>query len=62
MSEHQDDLMEILRELDISFSINPYLVRGLDYYTRTAFEIKTGSWERKMLWQEEEDMTIYLLL
>lgn len=40
--EHQDDLMEILRELDISFSINPYLVRGLDYYTRTAFEIKTG--------------------
>jgi len=40
--EHQDDLIEILRELDISFSINPYLVRGLDYYTRTAFEIKTG--------------------
>ena len=34
--------MEILKELGIPFSINPYLVRGLDYYTRTAFEIKTG--------------------
>ncbi len=40
--EHQENLMEILKELGIPFSINPYLVRGLDYYTRTAFEIKTG--------------------
>ena len=31
-----------MRELDIPFSLNPYLVRGLDYYTRTAFEVKTG--------------------
>lgn len=28
-----------LAALDISFTINPRLVRGLDYYTRTAFEI-----------------------
>ncbi len=27
---------------DIDFTIDPYLVRGLDYYTRTAFEIKTN--------------------
>lgn len=39
---HQETLEEILRELDIPFSLNPYLVRGLDYYTRTAFEVKTG--------------------
>ncbi len=28
-----------LNNLDIPFSINPKLVRGLDYYTHTAFEI-----------------------
>ncbi len=38
--EHFDQLQAILREADISFSINPFLVRGLDYYTKTVFEIK----------------------
>jgi histidyl-tRNA synthetase len=28
-----------LSEFEIKYSINPYLVRGLDYYTRTVFEI-----------------------
>jgi len=28
-----------LDELDISYSEDPHLVRGLDYYTRTAFEL-----------------------
>jgi histidyl-tRNA synthetase len=27
--------------MDISFIVNPMLVRGLDYYTRTTFEIQT---------------------
>ncbi|MCK9927205.1 ATP phosphoribosyltransferase regulatory subunit, partial [Frankia sp. Mgl5] len=26
--------------LEIPFTVNPRLVRGLDYYTQTAFEIK----------------------
>ncbi|HEX3883532.1 MAG TPA: histidine--tRNA ligase [Stellaceae bacterium] len=30
-----------LRELGISFQLNPRLVRGLDYYTHTAFEFVT---------------------
>ena len=31
-----------LEFLEIPFTVNPKLVRGLDYYTHTAFEIKSG--------------------
>jgi histidyl-tRNA synthetase len=34
---------ELLRSADIPFEIDPKLVRGLDYYTRTTFEIVSGS-------------------
>jgi histidyl-tRNA synthetase len=37
-SEHFSTLRRTLKRLDISFNIDPRLVRGLDYYTRTAFE------------------------
>lgn len=37
--EHFIKVLEYLDELDISYSLNPYLVRGLDYYNRTVFEI-----------------------
>ncbi|MEI6157612.1 MAG: ATP phosphoribosyltransferase regulatory subunit, partial [Atribacterota bacterium] len=39
---HQDELMDNLARTGVSVIINPYLVRGLDYYIKTAFEIKTG--------------------
>jgi histidyl-tRNA synthetase len=32
-----------LKKLKIPFVVNKRLVRGLDYYTRTTFEIQTGS-------------------
>ena len=38
-SEHFASLQRILGEMGISFVHDPLLVRGLDYYTRTAFEI-----------------------
>jgi histidyl-tRNA synthetase len=38
-----DLVMESLAKLDIPFVIDKQLVRGLDYYTRTAFEIQTTS-------------------
>jgi histidyl-tRNA synthetase len=34
-----------LDELDLPYTINPRLVRGLDYYTKTVFEIWSGSEE-----------------
>ncbi|MBT8364855.1 MAG: histidine--tRNA ligase, partial [Deltaproteobacteria bacterium] len=38
-----DQVMDSLTKLDVPFSIDKQLVRGLDYYTRTAFEIQTTS-------------------
>ncbi|MFN8010683.1 MAG: histidine--tRNA ligase [Holophagaceae bacterium] len=36
---HHDRVKELLTRLGIPFEENPRLVRGLDYYTRTAFEL-----------------------
>ncbi|HJW34396.1 MAG TPA: histidine--tRNA ligase [Holophagaceae bacterium] len=36
---HHDRLKGLLTSLGIPFEENPRLVRGLDYYTRTAFEV-----------------------
>jgi len=36
--EHFDAVCNALRALGIDFKINPRLVRGLDYYSRTVFE------------------------
>lgn len=35
---HFKELLEYLEELEIPFELDPALVRGLDYYTRTVFE------------------------
>ncbi len=37
--EHFDELIFRLQTLEIPYTLNPNLVRGLDYYTRTAFEV-----------------------
>ena len=37
--DHFDTVLEYLDYLDIDFTINPKMVRGLDYYTKTTFEI-----------------------
>lgn len=39
---HFAKVQSLLNELNISFSINSRMVRGLDYYTKTAFEVKTN--------------------
>lgn len=36
---HFDSLLSFLDLLGISYKINPDMVRGLDYYTRTTFEV-----------------------
>ena len=36
---HFDQVLQLLTDLGISYQLNPRLVRGLDYYTHTAFEI-----------------------
>ncbi|RTE08285.1 histidine--tRNA ligase [Paenibacillus whitsoniae] len=39
---HFNQVKEHLAAMDIPFRINPRLVRGLDYYTHTAFEYKAA--------------------
>jgi histidyl-tRNA synthetase len=36
--KHFEDVQGLLKEVDVPFSLDARLVRGLDYYTRTAFE------------------------
>lgn len=36
---HFKEVLEFLDEIKIPYNLNPYLVRGLDYYTKTVFEI-----------------------
>jgi len=37
--KHFKEVLEFLDELQLPYTLNPYLVRGLDYYTKTVFEI-----------------------
>jgi histidyl-tRNA synthetase len=40
--KHFESVQHLLVELGVGFSLEPRLVRGLDYYTRTAFEFVAG--------------------
>ena len=40
---HFDAVKEILTNVGVPFTLNDRLVRGLDYYTRTAFEFTHGA-------------------
>ncbi|MBV9387930.1 MAG: histidine--tRNA ligase [Chroococcidiopsidaceae cyanobacterium CP_BM_ER_R8_30] len=39
---HFEQVQQLLSDLGIDYQLNPRLVRGLDYYTNTAFEIQSG--------------------
>jgi histidyl-tRNA synthetase len=41
--QHFDQVKEILASAGVPFTLNDRLVRGLDYYTRTAFEFTHGA-------------------
>ncbi len=36
--QHMDELEAYLQEMGIEYEIDPHIVRGLDYYTRTVYE------------------------
>ena len=46
---HFKQVLEFLDELELPFTLNPYLVRGLDYYTKTVFEIVETTEDGKSL-------------
>ncbi len=39
---HFETVKELLSAANVQFVVNPRMVRGLDYYTRTAFEVMAG--------------------
>jgi histidyl-tRNA synthetase len=39
---HFDTVKELLTAAGVQYVVNPRMVRGLDYYTRTAFEVMAG--------------------
>lgn len=41
--KHFKDILEFFDDLSLPYALNPYLVRGLDYYTKTVFEISEDS-------------------
>ena len=41
--QHFDQVQAILKSVGVEFQVNDRLVRGLDYYTRTAFEFTHGA-------------------
>jgi histidyl-tRNA synthetase len=41
--KHFDEVQQILKSVGVEFHMNDRLVRGLDYYTRTAFEFTHGA-------------------
>jgi histidyl-tRNA synthetase len=41
--EHFENVRALLKEAGVAFEVSPRLVRGLDYYTRTAFEFTHGA-------------------
>jgi histidyl-tRNA synthetase len=43
--KHFREVLEFLDELELPYHLNPHLVRGLDYYTKTVFEIYEDSEE-----------------
>jgi len=45
--KHFKEVLEFLDEIELPYHLNPHLVRGLDYYTKTVFEISEDSEEGK---------------
>jgi histidyl-tRNA synthetase len=41
-AHHFDSVQSYLKELKLDFVVNSHLMRGLDYYTRTTFEMQTN--------------------
>jgi histidyl-tRNA synthetase len=41
-------VLEYLDELSVPYQLNPYLVRGLDYYTKTVFEFYANATDQEL--------------
>lgn len=51
---HFKEVLEFLDQLSLPYRLNPFLVRGLDYYSKTVFEIYELGQKKKNSAMEEE--------
>lgn len=58
---HFKAVLEFLEELSLPYMLNHYLVRGLDYYTRTVFEIFTEGLDMALAGGGRYDYLVELL-
>jgi len=63
--QHFKEVLEFLDELELPYRLNPYLVRGLDYYTKTVFEMvaedkfsSSASAASRVMDESSEDKTL----
>jgi len=49
--KHFDQVKKYLEMVELTYILNPRMVRGLDYYTRTAFEVVSYQLGLRTLWQ-----------
>jgi histidyl-tRNA synthetase len=52
---HFKGVLELLDEIELPYRLNPYLVRGLDYYTKTVFEIFSQEQKKG---EDEKEITV----
>lgn len=72
--DHFMKVLEYLEEAEVPYELDPFLVRGLDYYNRTVFEImavapevppvkdEVGEHEEESVEKKEEKMPVQLAL
>jgi histidyl-tRNA synthetase len=53
-SVHFKKVLDSLDSIDAPYILNPYLVRGLDYYTKTVFEF----YQEEILAEDDIDMSV----
>lgn len=67
-NQYFKEVLEFLDEIELPYRLNPYLARGLDYYSRTVFEIfaeektKAKTSEEKDVGEEDEQKTTFALV
>ncbi|MFA5742903.1 MAG: histidine--tRNA ligase [Candidatus Paceibacterota bacterium] len=52
--QHFKEVLEILDEIKVSYTLDPYLVRGFDYYTNTVFEVELAPAKKEVEEKKEE--------
>jgi histidyl-tRNA synthetase len=52
---HFKNVLELLDEAEIPYRLNPHLVRGLDYYTKTVFEIYSEEEKKEEKREENQE-------